>query len=301
MTITKSAVELKKIGIGFLDNQIYHQAIDFLSRSILLDKNDPESFDLRGVAFFRIFKIDNAISDLKTAIQIDPEYYFAYAHLGEIVTGMEDFNAAEGYYEEALKLNAVSIEYLSFLALAKSRLRKLDEALALCNTILKIEPKDAWTLGLAGETYIDKKMYREALNCFVPLLEIEPSNTDNFNHYQYLGYIYSKLGIMDLARKNLDIAMHLNPDHAYSYNNLGYIFYTEKNYTEALRLINQSLTLDASNAYAYKNRALVHLDKKDIEKAKEDLYMAKELGFTDLYGDEVDELLRSVDQLVNQA
>src|SRR5688500_6885922 len=127
MAVTKNAVELKKIGIGFLDNQRYHQAIDFLSRSILLDKNDPESFDLRGVAFFRILETDKAISDLHRAIELDPEYYFAHSHLGEIAIHMEDFNKAEEYYGNAVKLNDGNLEYLSFLALAKSRLRKLDE------------------------------------------------------------------------------------------------------------------------------------------------------------------------------
>ncbi len=288
MSLLKNAVELKKIGLGFIDNERYQQAIDFLTQSINMNDTDAECYDLRGVAYYRILKLEHAVADLGKAIEIDPEYYVAHAHLGEIAWAKQNWQEAERHYGQALIFNEHSLDYLSFLAMAKYKLKKTDEAETLCNSILDIVPNDRWTLALLGDIYIDRKMYRDALNCFVNLSE---QDKDNFLYYQYIGYIYTEMGILDLARKNLEIAIHLNPDHAYPYNNLGYVYFKEKNYQEALRLVNQSLGMDASNSFAYRNRALIRIDKRESELAREDLLTAKLLGFEELYGSEVDVLL----------
>jgi Flp pilus assembly protein TadD len=142
-----------------------------------------------------------------------------------------------------------------------------------------------------GDVLVDQKRYQEALNCFINLSEQEPEST---LYLQYLGYIYTEMGVLDQARKYIGIAIHFDPSEAYPYNNLGYVYLKEKDYAEALKLVNQSLGIDASSAFAYRNRALIYIEKKDLVKAKEDLLFAHELGFEDLYGNEVNELLAQI-------
>jgi tetratricopeptide (TPR) repeat protein len=289
--VRKSAKELKNIGLGFLNNEMYSHAIEFLTRSIKLDSSDPESLDLRGVAYYRILQMENALADLQQAVAVDPEYYFANAHLGEIAWAKQDYQQVEFYYENALRFNDVSLEYMSYLAYAKWKLKKTEEAITLCNAILDVAPNDKWSLRLLGDVHVDQKRYHEAINCFINLSEQEP---ESIPYLQYLGYIYAEMGELDQARKYLQIAIHLDPVEAYSYNNLGYVYLKEKDYAEALKLVNQSLSIDASNAFAYRNRALIYIEKKDLAKAKEDLLAALELGFEDLYGNEVNELLAQI-------
>ncbi len=282
------AAQLKRIGSGFLDLAFYRQAIDFLSRSIDLNPGDTETYELRGLAYYRVLDIANASADLEQSVLLDPENHVAYADLGDIAIKMQDYAKAETYFEKALQVNDVCISYLKHLAFAKERLRKHDEALAVCNALLEMVPDDRWTLNLRGNIYTGKEKYKEALNDLVPLTQKYP---DNFDACASLGFTYSKMGECDLAKRNLDIALLLNPEDAYVYNNLGYVCYREENLDEAMALINHSLSINPANSYAYKNRALVWLAKQEKEKAMEDLNTAKSLGFAALYGEEVDELL----------
>jgi tetratricopeptide (TPR) repeat protein len=59
----------------------------------------------------------------------------------------------------------------------------------------------------------------------------------------------------------------------------------------ALDDVNHSLQLYPQNSYAYKNRALIFIAMKQYSKACADLQIAIQLGFTQMYGDEVKNLL----------
>jgi hypothetical protein len=55
--------------------------------------------------------------------------------------------------------------------------------------------------------------------------------------------------------------------------------------------VNHSLELYPSNSFAYKNRALIFIALKQYNFACDDLKKAISLGFTEMYGGEVQKLL----------
>jgi tetratricopeptide (TPR) repeat protein len=288
MTLNKTATELKKIGMGYLDNQKYHKAIHFLSQAIDLCNDDAESYDSRSIAFYNLLQMENAIADLNKAIEIDPEYFIAHGHLGEIAYKKQEWEQVILHYSNALAHNSSSITYLSYVALANFNLKKYEEAKMFCESVLKLVPEQEWAMSLMSNIFIDCKMYDDALKWTLRLVELYP---DTPRFYLNLGYIYLEMGELKLARRNFEFAIHDSPEYSYSYNNLGYIYFKEKNYTEALRLVNHSLSMDASNPFAYRNRALIRMANRENELAKQDLLTAQALGFKEMYGDQVEELI----------
>ncbi|NML39719.1 tetratricopeptide repeat protein [Chitinophaga sp. G-6-1-13] len=72
---------------------------------------------------------------------------------------------------------------------------------------------------------------------------------------------------------------------------MGHAKYQLKDLKNALKDIQRSVALDPKNSYAYRNRALVYLAMKQPDKACEDLHRAINLGYTTMYGDDVQQLL----------
>ena len=84
------------------------------------------------------------------------------------------------------------------------------------------------------------------------------------------------------------------PTFAYAYDNRGFCKYKIGKLDAALKDINYALELDASNSYAYKYLGLIYSEIGDKAKAIEYLQIAKDLGYSEKYDNEVDELLESI-------
>jgi len=291
---TDKSSNFKDIGNGFLETSKYQMAIEYFSKAIDAIPEDAEAYDLRAIVWFRLLEIENAINDLETALQVDPEYHIAFSHLGEIAIAKNNYEQAELYYSKALEIFPDNLVYLSNLALVKLNLKKDLECLEVCNNILKDYPSDKWALDCRGSVYLNQKKYSESIQDYIKLSH---EDRDNAVVYNNIGYAYSKLGVIDKAKNNLNLCIRLKPDFAYAHDNLGYVYYLENNFQKALELINTSINLDPSNSYAFKNRALVYLKQNKLLQAADDLKLATELGFTKDYGDEVEKLLESLNTI----
>lgn len=82
----------------------------------------------------------------------------------------------------------------------------------------------------------------------------------------------------------------LEPDEPLSYNNRAYNKYKLGDLKGALADVEKSIRLYPTNSYAFRNRALIYIAMKKNANACQDINKALELGFTTMYGDQVEKL-----------
>ncbi|MBI9038287.1 MAG: tetratricopeptide repeat protein [Bacteroidales bacterium] len=133
--------------------------------------------------------------------------------------------------------------------------------------------------------------YEEALENFNKAIELKPEYTDAYINRAY----YAKENLNDYkgAIEDYIIAINLNTDDndAHAYSNMAFAKMKMKKYKEALDDIMFSLTLDSLNSYAYRNKALIFIALNNKHVACVDLQKAIELGYTEKYGNDVQELI----------
>lgn len=139
-----------------------------------------------------------------------------------------------------------------------------------------------------GHAYMDLGQYEKALEDYDKAVEVEPLMPDAYNNRGYLKII---TGDYEGAIDEYDKMLEVSPDHPFALNNRGLARFKKGDPEKALEDINKSISLDSTNSYAYRNRALIMIDRKNTAKACEDLRKAKELGFSQMYGPEVDQLI----------
>jgi Flp pilus assembly protein TadD len=274
-----------------IDNERLEEAVTHLNSAIEQYPGRPELFELRGIAFFRLLKIDESITDFETAIAMDSGYHRAFFHLAQVAVQKHEFEVAESFLYQALALEPENYFYQINLAYVKLESRNYEACIVLCHRILDKYPSDLSAIEYRALSQMQLKRYQEA----APGYEFVCLNSaDNAVLYNNTGYCYSKIENIDKAKFYLSRAIRILPSFAYAYNNLGYVFYLEKNFRKAHELIDKSLELDPSNSYAYKNKALVCLAEGDRTKARTNLEKAAALKFDLLYGDEVNNLLSEI-------
>jgi|GEM_PF-3037959 len=111
--------------------------------------------------------------------------------------------------------------------------------------------------------------------------------------YLNRGFTYLKMELYEKAIYDLErVQRYTNETStiAYAFNNMGYAYYKLGKLELAEQKVNLSINNYPSNSYAYYHLALIKIEQKDSEKACQYIAKSLALGFTNEYGNEVQQL-----------
>ena len=145
---------------------------------------------------------------------------------------MQDFEAAERCFKQALSLEPQNMEFQYYLAVVYVRLKK----------------------------------YSEALRIFQSLLEKEPKNY--FKVYFDIAAVYSAQGRYQKALDTLDLAEQADPDSARIHLEKGYAYKNLKEYDKAINSFNRARELDPKETQlAYYMIGAIDLEREEFDSA----------------------------------
>jgi tetratricopeptide (TPR) repeat protein len=113
--------------------------------------------------------------------------------------------------------------------------------------------------------------YTGAAQLMEALLAKDPDFTNGWN---YLGWIYNKLGRYDNGIAALKKAIAVNPRDFYAYNNLGQSYAYQKKYDQAIPQYLKQLEINPNDVYANANLGRAHLALGQYDKAVQALQAA---------------------------
>jgi tetratricopeptide (TPR) repeat protein len=115
---------------------------------------------------------------------------------------------------------------------------------------------------LRGDIYMARKMYREAIDKYREC----PDSAVVANK---IGIAFHQLLLLDLAKKNYEHAVKLDPKYPEAINNLGTIYYAEKSYHRAITCYKRALRFSTTSASIYSNLGAAYFARKDYKRASE--------------------------------
>lgn len=108
-----------------------------------------------------------------------------------------------------------------------------------------------------------RKMYREAIDVY----RAGPPNSAILANK--IGIAFHQLLQFDLAKKNYERAVKLDPKYSEAINNLGTIFYAQKSYRRAIGYYKRALRYTTPTASIYANLGAAYFGRKDLQHATE--------------------------------
>lgn len=279
-----------EIGLKFLDQNQNVLAHKFLTNCVDKGINTSQAYLHRGIASFKLWKIEDAINDFTKSIQLDKNID-AYINRAIVWIETKELDLALLDLNMVLELDSENIEALINILPILIGKRRFEEAFEKHQKVKSlIELTDELCLDEVNINFGLNK-YSECIDGLLNLLKKSPTNIEYLN---YVGWCYLMLNDKKEAIKYFENSLKLNPEYPYAINNLGYMEYLNLNYDKAKYLICKSLELNPSNSFAYKNLGLIELKIGNNNKAIEYFEFALELGFRELWGEEVDVLLRNI-------
>ena len=244
-------------GDVYVGLKLFDEAIADYTKAISLNPKDPYPYHHRAALYYSIQEPDRAIEDNEMAILYSPNDSIKYDFIlnrGAYYEMKRDFQKAYEDYVTVLKFDSVNQAALTNIATVLDELGKADKAIEYLEKVIRLYP-------------------------------------DFVGGYGNLAFQYQQQGDYKKALEYNNKVLELDSNQPLAYNNRGFVKYKLGELKGALEDVNYSLKLYPSNSFAYKNRALIFIELKQYNFACEDLKKAITLGFTEMYGDEVQKLL----------
>jgi tetratricopeptide (TPR) repeat protein len=190
-------------------------------------------YSKRGFTYSSLKKYQQAIADFSRALELDPNYIYAFTSRGW------------AYYN----------------------LKEYQQAIINFNHALELDPNAAIAYHCRGWTYDALKNYQQAIVDFDRALELDPNNA--WAHCGR-GWVYHDLKEYQQAIVDFNRALELDPNYTFAYRNRGWAYYWLKEYQRAFADFNCALELDPNYTEAYFGRGYTYLWLVDIKQAVAD-------------------------------
>jgi tetratricopeptide (TPR) repeat protein len=280
---------------ALINEDKHTQAIPLLDQLLDVDNNNYSWHYERGKCYAITGRADLAVEDFTAAIKSNPSCGYCYAYRGVIYNavhlnneGLSDLNAALLLLPDK---DSVRVATLTARGWLKYSIQDYKAAIADYLLALEIDSNYIGALMNICGAYLELGMQKEMDHYVHKVMKRDSTSSAWLSN---LAFIYIKNKNYDAALIYADraIAAEKNAKEktGVPYNNRGYIKYMQGDMKGALKDINKALEIWDANSYAYRNRALVYIATKQMPKACEDMERALELGYTEQYGDDMQQL-----------
>jgi tetratricopeptide (TPR) repeat protein len=265
----------------YQDMKNYKEAKADFDRAILLDPKEAKYYNYRALLFNIAGYYEYVIKDADKAIELAGDSLkqksFGYYLRAKAKSNLNAYDAALADFDSALANqpeSGIEIGSLISSSIILGHLKKHNEAIARLQTLIAKYPDFTSAYNNLGFQYMEIGQYKEAVQTYDKVISI----LNNKSRDKY-------------TMESGDVVITNGTEMSLPLNNRGYAKYKLGDNKAALKDINASLELAPGNSYAYKNRALVYIATKKKKKACADLQKALDSGFTNAYGNEVQQLM----------
>jgi tetratricopeptide (TPR) repeat protein len=293
---------LINLGIFLTACRLFNEAIKVLKESVKI-KPEPDAHIGIGLAHSNKGSFKKASHEFNEAIRLNPGDHTIYNHLGivQLITGA--FKDSVDNFSKAIAINPDYLDAYINRALTYYIIGHPLKAIDDLNITLEKEPNNPTIFNYRGQTFMKLKLYDRAIDDFTIVIKIAPELPDvfinrcqaylNYNKYEeavidctksidlkpvnapafyYRGYALEKLGQLEKAKKNYDMAIKIDADFVVSaYCRRAKEHKEAADYKEAIKDFSKAIKIDPKATEAYFGRSVLYLKLGKKQKAHEDI------------------------------
>lgn len=246
--------------------ELYEEALDYLR--LISDDDGVEYALLRIESLLHLDRYDEADSLINETLEQDlvfEDYYYFITEVSYMLNDVDKFDRAIPLLEISMDIDDANVDAIVDLAYAFEMKGELEKAILQTNRLLDIDPYsyDAWSN--IGKLYSMNGQYDKAIDAFDFALTIVEDDL------QVLKMKALSLYLNDNAREAIAIfqqCLQRTPNDQSLYDSLFEAYEVMEQYDEMMKLIDLKESIFGSKGILAK-RAFVHLNREEIDKARE--------------------------------
>jgi tetratricopeptide (TPR) repeat protein len=252
---SKAFVTYQALAQAYFNTDRIENCIQILNQGEQFAKDPNDLYflhHLRGAAYSRLQKYDQADDDLSAAIRIKGSDWVDFSQLGIAYYNLDRYDEAANMMQKALALKpneSITSQYLAKTYFKQGVTALSDKQYAQASDLFKkastYNPNDGYIFYNAGEAYLFSNNYPEAEKAYNQAQALLPHNA---NVFQRLGFLYERQKKWDLAEKAYNQSLTIQPRTAEVYQRLGIIYEEQKKWDKALSAYQKANEINPSPA-----------------------------------------------------
>ncbi len=162
------------------------EAITQLKKALEHQPNYSEAHINLGTVLIQKGQVDEGIAHLQKALEIRPDDTLARHNLGLALLQKGRVDEGIAQFQKAMELQPNNVETVNELGLALLQMRRVDEAITQLKRAVELRPDSAAYHYNLGSALVQKNQMREAITCFQKALELQPNNPNILNKLAWL-------------------------------------------------------------------------------------------------------------------
>jgi len=211
---------------------------------------NAEEYFIKGVSFYSLDLIDDAIKTYKQAIAIKSDYAEAYSNMGLAFQAKGQSDEAIKAYEQAIAIKPDFAEAYFNMGAALQAKSQLDDAIKAYRQAITLKPDFAEAYFSMGAALQVKGQLDDAIKAYRQAITLKPDYADA---YRNMGTALQAIGQLDDAIKAYRQAITLKADYAEAYYNMGLVFQVKGQLEEAIKAYGQTIAVKPDHAWAHNN------------------------------------------------
>jgi tetratricopeptide (TPR) repeat protein len=200
-----------------------------------------EAFYYKGIMSYQAGDYNEAIKEYSGAIEVKPDYAYAYNDRASAKRAINDLKGAIIDYEKALSLN----------------------------------PSFVFVYNNLGSVYRVSKNYDKAIEYYTKAMTAKPDYLIALNNR---GAAKLESGKLDDAKKDFEDVLKKDPKNSQAFNNLASVALKQKDYKKAKDMAGKAIELNTNNGAAYFNRGIARQMLREEDGSCADWKKAADLG-----------------------
>ena len=230
---------------GKTAQQVGYWKSDFtlFSHAVTVTKRNYLAYNNLGFLFDRTGRMDDADTQYRKALEINPNYADAHNNLGVLLAKTGRTDEAIAQYRQALEINPNYADAHNNLGVLLAKTGRTDEAIAHYLQALEISPDFTEAHNNLGNALSQTGRTDEAIAQYQKALAIDPNYTEARNN---LGNALLQTGHTDEAIVQYQKALSIDPDKISALNNLSAAFLQKGELTDAINFLQRALVVAKS-------------------------------------------------------
>ncbi|MFH0844041.1 MAG: tetratricopeptide repeat protein [Pseudomonadota bacterium] len=187
-------------------------------------------------------KYDEAIDVLQKALERKKEKIEIYLMLASIFETKKEYDKALAMIDGGLKMDEKHVDLIFRRGVVLDKSGRKEDCLKQMRKVIEIDSNHADALNYIGYTYAEQGIrLDEALELIKTALKIKPESGYIIDS---LGWVYYQKGLYDEALSSLEKAISLIPNDPTITEHLGDVYLSKKKYQKALEMYQKALSLN---------------------------------------------------------